>query len=82
MTHPSVAECAVIGVPDELRGESVKAFIVLRNTHAADDQLAAELKEWVRQRLAKTAYPREIAFVATLPKTPSGKIQRYRLRHD
>ncbi len=82
MTHPSVAECAVIGVPDELRGESVKAFIVLRNTYAADDQLAAELKEWVRQRLAKTAYPREIAFVATLPKTPSGKIQRYRLRHD
>lgn len=82
MTHPSVAECAVIGVPDELRGESVKAYIVLRSTHQADEQLAAELKEWVRQRLAKTAYPREIAFVATLPKTPSGKIQRYRLRHD
>ena len=82
MTHPSVAECAVVGVPDELRGESIKAYIVLRSTHAADDQLAAELREWVRQRLAKTAYPREIAFVATLPKTPSGKIQRYQLRHE
>ena len=81
MTHPSVAECAVIGVPDDLRGESVKAYIVLRNTHAASEPLAAELKEWVRQRLAKTAYPREIEFVGTLPKTPSGKIQRYLLRN-
>ena len=82
MSHPAVAECAVIGVPDALRGESVKAYIVLRNALKADAQLEAELKEWVRQRLAKTAYPREFAFVATLPKTPSGKIQRYRLRDD
>ncbi len=80
MTHQAVAECAVIGVPDELRGESVKAFVVLRSSCQPSGELEAELKEWVRQRLAKTAYPREIDFLAVLPKTPSGKVQRYRLR--
>ena len=82
MAHPSVAECAVIGIPDELRGELVKAHIVLRNGYRASRQLESELQEWVRQRLAKTAYPREMVFVDVLPKTPSGKIQRYRLRNE
>ncbi|MCY0909666.1 MAG: AMP-binding protein [Sulfobacillus thermotolerans] len=80
MTHKAVAECAVIGVPDALRGESVKAFVVLRDSYQPSSELEKELKEWVRQRLAKTAYPREIDFVAVLPKTPSGKVQRFRLR--
>jgi len=82
MTHPAVAECAVIGIPDELRGESVKAYIVLRATYLPGVELSTELKEWVRQKLAKTAYPRELEFVESLPKTPSGKVQRYRLRNS
>ncbi len=82
MTHPAVAECAVIGIPDELRGEAVKAYIVLRATYLPGVELSTELKEWVRQKLAKTAYPRELEFVESLPKTPSGKVQRYRLRNS
>lgn len=82
MTHPKVAEAAVVGVPDELRGESVKAFIVCTRGTEPDGALEQELKDWVRARLAKTAYPREVVFVPSLPKTPSGKIQRFLLRQS
>jgi acetyl-CoA synthetase len=74
--HPAVAESGVIGKPDELRGEIVKAFIVLRPGHAPTDRLKQEITEFVRTRLAYYAYPREIEFVASLPKTRSGKIMR------
>jgi len=74
--HPAVAESGVIGKPDELRGEIVKAFIVLKPGHAPSDQLKEEITQFVRTRLAYYAYPREIEFVASLPKTRSGKIMR------
>jgi acetyl-CoA synthetase len=80
VTHPRVVECAVIGAPDALRGEVLEAFVVLRAGEAGDDALAAELQQLVKDRFAAHAYPRAVHFVAELPKTPSGKIQRYVLR--
>lgn len=82
MNHPSVAECAVIGVPDELRGEAICAYVVLRSGIEGDEKLAEEIRQVVRDRLAKTSYPRSVRFVETLPKTPSGKIQRFLLRRE
>ncbi|MCE7510296.1 AMP-binding protein [Alloalcanivorax xenomutans] len=80
--HPSVVEAAVIGKPDEERTELVKAFVVLGAGYRGDDDLAKELQQAVRQRLSAHAYPREIEFVESLPKTPSGKIQRFLLRNE
>lgn len=74
--HPAVAESAVVGKPDELRGEIVKAFIVLHPGHEPSDQLRQDITNFVRVRLAYYAYPREIEFVLSLPKTRSGKIMR------
>jgi acetyl-CoA synthetase len=80
VTHPRVVETAVIGAPDALRGEVLEAFVVLRPGDAGDDALAAELQQLVKDRFAAHAYPRAVHVVAELPKTPSGKIQRYLLR--
>ncbi len=79
--HPAVLETAVIGKPDAERTEIVKAIVVLKPGFTASDALAEELRQHVRKRLSAHAYPREIAFVAELPKTPSGKIQRFLLRN-
>jgi acetyl-CoA synthetase len=79
--HAAVAESAVIGVPDELRGEVVEAFVVLRPGVAATPELVIELQRHVKERYAAHAYPRRIHFVAELPKTPSGKLQRFVLRN-
>jgi acetyl-CoA synthetase len=78
--HPAVLESAVVGKPDKERGEIVKAFVVLHGGHRPSDELAETLRLQVRNRLGAHAYPREIAFVEALPKTPSGKIQRFLLR--
>ncbi|MGQ4877421.1 AMP-binding protein [Billgrantia sp. LNSP4103-1] len=82
MTHPAVAESAAVGQPDEIRGEIIKSYIVLREGFEASDELADEIRQRVRERLSTHAFPRVIEFVDTLPKTPSGKIQRFKLRAD
>ena len=80
MQHAAVAECAVIASPDPMRGEVVKAFVVVREGYAAGDALAAELQACVKQLIAPYKYPRKIEFIPTLPRTVSGKIQRRALR--
>jgi acetyl-CoA synthetase len=74
--HPAVAEAGVIGKPDELRGEIVKAFVILRPGFMSSEKLQDDITQFVKTRLAYYAYPREIEFVETLPKTRSGKIMR------
>jgi acetyl-CoA synthetase len=78
--HPAVAECVVVAAPDEVRGEVIEAHVVLREGTAETSDLAAELQEFVKTRYAAHAYPRTVHFRDALPKTPSGKIQRYLLR--
>ena len=78
--HDSVVEAAVVGMPDELRGEVLEAFVVLRDGVVGDDSLAVELQTLVKKKFAAHAYPRTVHFVASLPKTPSGKVQRFVLR--
>jgi acyl-coenzyme A synthetase/AMP-(fatty) acid ligase len=78
--HPAVVEAAVVGKTDAVRGQIVKAFVVLRKGHAASDSLKAELQEHCKRVTAPYKYPREIQFVSELPKTTSGKIRRIDLR--
>jgi acetyl-CoA synthetase len=78
LQHPDVREAAAIGVPDAVRGQVVKAFIV--SPRAGDDAFARELQDFTRARLSQHEYPRQIAFAAELPKTPAGKIHRKALR--
>ncbi|MGE3146138.1 MAG: AMP-binding protein, partial [Pseudorhodoplanes sp.] len=80
LTHPAVAECGVVGAPDEERGHIVKAYVVLRPGFAADSTLTKTLQDFVKTNVAPYKYPRAIEFVATLPKTQTGKLQRFELR--
>ena len=80
--HDSVTEAAVIGVPDEKRGERVKAFVVPSGDTEPTDETKTEIKQFVRDRLAAHEYPREIEFTNELPKTVTGKIRRTELRED
>jgi acetyl-CoA synthetase len=80
MKHPAVGMVAVVGSPDEVRTEIVKAFIVLKADVTAGDDVAAEIKEFVKVRLAAHEYPREIEFIDELPMTATGKIMRKDLK--
>jgi acetyl-CoA synthetase/medium-chain acyl-CoA synthetase len=80
LEHPAVVESAVVGSPDPVRGEVVKAFVVLRPGYAPGDALARELQEHVKRVTAPYKYPREVEFAESLPKTVSGKIRRVELR--
>jgi 2-aminobenzoate-CoA ligase len=80
LEHAGVTECAVVGAPDPLRGHIVKAFVVPRQGFTGADPLRKELQEFVKQRIAAYKYPRAIEFLDALPRTESGKVQRFRLR--
>jgi 2-aminobenzoate-CoA ligase len=86
LQHPTVAECAVIGEPDEERGMIIKAFVVPKSpmVHNSPEALGTskELQDWVKHHLAPYKYPRAIEFVTHLPKTETGKLQRYKLRTE
>jgi 2-aminobenzoate-CoA ligase len=80
LTHPAVAECGVVGAPDEARGMIVKAYVVLASGVTADSALATDLQDHVKREIAPYKYPRAIEFVAQLPKTETGKLKRFALR--
>ena len=79
LEHEAVAESASVGVPDEMRGHMIKSYVVLKDGIEGTEKIAKEIQDLVRRRLSTHAYPREVEFVAALPKTPSGKIQRFLL---
>jgi 2-aminobenzoate-CoA ligase len=80
LLHPKVQEVAVVGSPDPERGAIVKAYVVLRDDASPSAELAGAMQDFVKQNIAPYKYPRAIEFVADLPKTPTGKLQRFRLR--
>ena len=82
LRHPAVLECAVVGVPDEQRGNIVKAFVVLREGTPAGNDTMKALQDHVKATIAPYKYPRAIEFVSALPRTTTGKLQRYKLRQE
>jgi 2-aminobenzoate-CoA ligase len=80
LAHDDVAECGVVGMPDEARGQLVTAFVVLGAGVAGDDAKAHELQDFVKRRIAPYKYPRAVRFLDELPRTSTGKLQRHRLR--
>jgi 2-aminobenzoate-CoA ligase len=82
LSHPHVKECAVVGVPDEERGQIVQAHVVLKDGIAANAECVKVLQDHVKATIAPFKYPRSVKFIDALPKTQTGKIQRFRLRHS
>jgi 2-aminobenzoate-CoA ligase len=80
LAHPAVAECAVVGAPDTERGTIVKAFVVLKNEFPRDPSMVKTLQEHVKGAVAPYKYPRAVEFVDTLPRTETGKLQRFKLK--
>jgi len=82
LAHPDVVECGVVGVPDEARGQLVKAYVVLASGVDGDAEKMRELQDHTKQRIAPYKYPRVVEFVSELPRTSTGKLQRFRLRQS
>ncbi len=82
LAHPQVQECAVIGVPDSERGAVVEAHVVLTSGTEPDEETKRSLQDHVKATIAPYKYPRSVVFTETLPKTETGKIQRFRLRQE
>ena len=80
LLHPAVAECGVVGAADDERGQVVVAYVVLKAGERGSPALAHELQEFVKKSIAPYKYPRVIRFIASLPRTETGKLQRFRLR--
>jgi 2-aminobenzoate-CoA ligase len=80
LSHPDVKECAVIGVADEERGQIVQAHVVLKDGAAPSPETVKTLQNHVKATIAPYKYPRSVKFTEALPKTPTGKVQRFRLR--
>jgi 2-aminobenzoate-CoA ligase len=80
LMHPAVSECGVVGVADEERGQIVKAFVVLKQGFEPGEQMSKSLQDFVKQTIAPYKYPRAIEFRASLPRTETGKLQRFKLR--
>ena len=82
LEHPAVLECAITGMPHPIRGQIVKATVVLSKGYAPSDELIKELQEHVKHTTAPYKYPRVIEFVEELPKTISGKVRRVQIREE
>jgi 2-aminobenzoate-CoA ligase len=80
LLHPAVAECGVVGVPDEKRGQIVKAYVVLKPGHEPDAAMTRALQDHVKREIAPYKYPRAVEYLPALPRTETGKLQRFRLR--
>jgi 2-aminobenzoate-CoA ligase len=80
--HPAVLECAVVGVPDTARGMIVRACVVLRNKQEASEATARIIQEHVKSTIAPYKYPRDVQFMEQLPRTTSGKVERYKLQRS
>ncbi len=80
LQHPAVLECGVVGIPDPERGQIVKAFVVLKPGQAADEAMVKTLQDFVKQTIAPYKYPRAVEFRSSLPRTETGKLQRFKLR--
>jgi 2-aminobenzoate-CoA ligase len=80
LAHPDVAECAVVGAPSEERGQIVEAHVVLKPGVTGDEACAKRLQDHVKATIAPYKYPRSVKFITALPKTQTGKIQRFKLK--